>query len=135
VLGDSEGDDIQALLDASSPRHDAKVGAPEVIAWYGVRDDDDGRLVACAAHTEPVPGVPHLASIATRPAARGRGLGAAVTAAVTRAPLEAGRPVVTLGMYSDNAVARRLYHRLGYTCTHRWSSRRLRRPAGSNLGS
>jgi predicted GNAT family acetyltransferase len=73
-----------------------------------------------------VPGVPHLASIATLPAVRGRGLGEAVTSSLTRAALLAGRPVVTLGMYSDNAVARRLYQRLGFGDVRHWSSRRLR---------
>ncbi len=61
-----------------------------------------------------MPGVPHLASIATRPDVRGRGYGEAVTSSLTRAALLGGRPVVTLGMYADNAVARRLYQRLGF---------------------
>ena len=70
-----------------------------------------------------MPGVPHLASIATHPSARGRGLGALVTAALTRRLLDEGAPVVTLGMYADNDVARRMYLRLGFRCDHRWSSR------------
>jgi predicted GNAT family acetyltransferase len=71
-----------------------------------------------------VRGVPHLASIATAAAVRGQGLGAAVTAWLTRALLaQHGR--VTLGMYADNEVARRMYRALGYRDTHLFSSGRF----------
>jgi GNAT superfamily N-acetyltransferase len=122
VLRPADHDDIAALLAAASPRHSATTG--DVVRWAGVRDAD-GRLVACGAHTEHVPGVPHLASVATHPLVRGRGLGAAVTSTLTRWALDAGAPAVTLGMYSDNPVARRMYARLGFRCAHRWSSRRV----------
>jgi len=112
-LGRGDRDDIAALLAAASPRHSATVEDDGVVGWVGVRDAA-GRLLACAAHTEHVPGVPHLASVATHPSARGRGLGAAVTGTLTRRALAAGAPVVTLGMYSDNPVARRMYARLGF---------------------
>jgi predicted GNAT family acetyltransferase len=66
-----------------------------------------------------------LAGITVHERARGTGLGLAVTARLTReAVAEAG--VCTLGMYSRNDVARRLYTGLGYGDTHAWSSRRLR---------
>lgn len=58
--------------------------------------------------------VAHLRAIATHPDHRGRGLGADITAAVTRRGLDAGAPAATLGMYSENDVARRLYERLGF---------------------
>jgi GNAT superfamily N-acetyltransferase len=126
-LGPADHDDVAALLAVASPRHSATVNDDDVRAWVGVRDAA-GRLVACAAHTEHVPGVPHLASVATHPAVRGRGLGQAVTGTLTARALRAGAPVVTLGMYSDNAVARRMYRRLGFRGEHRWSSRRLLLP-------
>ncbi|PPK95987.1 acetyltransferase (GNAT) family protein [Kineococcus xinjiangensis] len=119
--------EVAALLQRASPRHSARPGRPGVLGWAGIRDGA-GRLVACAAHTENVPGVPHLASVATDPVQRGRGLGAAVTAALTRRLLAAGAPAVTLGMYADNDVARRLYARLGFVREHALSSRRLSRP-------
>jgi GNAT superfamily N-acetyltransferase len=125
VLGADDDDAIAALLAAASPRHSATTGDDDVVRWAGVWNAA-GRLVACAAHTEHVPGVPHLASVATHPSVRGRGLGAAVTGTLTRWALADGAPVVTLGMYSDNDVARRMYTRLGFRCTHRWSSRRVR---------
>jgi ribosomal protein S18 acetylase RimI-like enzyme len=121
-LPDDAQDQVARLLAAASPRHSSDPGDPDVLAWYGIRGDD-GELVACAAHTESVPGVPHLASIATHPSVRGHGLGTALTAGVTGRLLGAGAPVVTLGMYADNEVARRMYARIGYVCSHRWSSR------------
>jgi GNAT superfamily N-acetyltransferase len=130
-LRPADEDDVAALLEASSPRHSARPGEPYVRRWCGIRDAA-GLLVACAAHLEYLAGVPHLASIATRPDHRGRGLGGAVTAWLTRRLLEEGFPVVTLGMYADNAVARRLYGRLGYRLAHRFTSGRLSR-AGRNV--
>jgi predicted GNAT family acetyltransferase len=37
-----------------------------------------------------------------------------VTATLTRQALAAGAPVVTVDLYADNPVARRLYRRLGF---------------------
>jgi GNAT superfamily N-acetyltransferase len=126
-LADSEpavGEEIADLLRRHSGRHDAEPGQEHARRWCGVRDQDDG-LVAVAAHTELRPGVPFLASVATRTDARGQGLGAAVTAWITRQLLAEGHGWVTLGMYSDNAVARRIYQRLGYTCVHAFTSGRV----------
>jgi GNAT superfamily N-acetyltransferase len=120
--------EIVDLLRAHSGRHDAEPGQAHVRRWCGVRDQD-GRLTAVAAHTELWPGVPFLASVATRTDARGQGLGAAVTAWVTRRLLDEGSAWVTLGMYSDNAVARRIYLRLGFSCFHAFTSGRVVRHA------
>ncbi len=124
VVTVTDDDAVRALLATASPRHSAVPGDDEVRRWVGV-PADDGTLLACAAHTEAVPGVPHLASIATHPSARGRGLGALVTGTLTGRLLDEGSPVVTLGMYADNDVARRMYLRLGYRCDHRWSGRAI----------
>ena len=115
-------DEIRALLAVASPRHSAVPGAVGIERWVGVRDPR-GRLLAIAADEPMRPDVPHLASIATHPDVRGTGLGAAVTAALTRQLLVEGHEVVTLGMYADNVVARRMYLRLGYRCAHEFSSR------------
>lgn len=123
-LVDEDAPAVSALLEAASPRHSADPGDADVRAWVGVRSAG-GMLVACAAHTEAVAGVPHLASIATHPDVRGQGLGSVVTGAMVRSLLADGAPVVTLGMYSDNVVARRMYHSLGFRCGHFFSSRAL----------
>lgn len=90
-----------------------------VRGWAGVRGYDPRRLIACAAWEERVPGVPHLASIATDPRQRGRGLGTVVTAALTRRLLRGGSPVVTLALYAENHAARRVYDRLGFRLAQR----------------
>ncbi len=123
-LADSSADEVLALLHTWSPRHDAEPGQRGVLRWAGVRAAD-GMLLAAAAHTEHRPGVPHLASVVTHGEHRGRGLGAAVTAWLTRALLAEGTGWVTLGMYSDNDAARRLYRRLGFANDHRFTSGRL----------
>lgn len=114
---------VRALLVEANPRSSVQPGDAHAQRWVGVRQGRD--VVACVASTADDGGpAPHLAAVATRPDVRGRGLGAAVTAAVTRLLLHEA-PVVTLGMYADNDVARRMYERLGWTCSHRFSSRRV----------
>ena len=112
------------LLRAWSPRHDVDPGQPSVRRWAGLRDER-GTLVAAAAHTEHRAGVPHLASVVTHGEHRGQGLGAAVCAWLTRSLLAEGTGWVTLGMYSDNDVGRRLYRRLGFIGDHHFTSGRL----------
>ena len=121
-LGTADDPDLRDLLD-HSPRAHARPGDDHVRGWAGVRRA--GRLVAAGALTRAPAGTPHLRAIVTHPDHRGHGLGAAVTAYLTDAGLRSG-PVVTLGMYSDNDGARRLYHRLGYVTSHRWASSRAR---------
>lgn len=126
---------IVALLDGDSPRHSARPGEPNVRRWCVLlgsgadslagADGATAAVLACAAQLEYVPGVPHLASIVTRSDHRGRGLGAAISAWLTRQILADGAPRVTLGMYADNDAARRLYHRLGYADSHHWASGRF----------
>lgn len=57
----------------------------------------------------------YLSSIGTRPAFRGRGLGALVTALAVEDALAAGGPLVHLGVEMDNVRAIRLYERLGFS--------------------
>ncbi len=100
-----------ALLAVANPEAAAQPGDPRVRCWVGI-DGPDG-LVACAADTTEATGVGHLSSIATHPEARGQGLGAAVTAALTRELLAGECDVVTLGMYASNVAGKALYDHLG----------------------
>ena len=111
---------VTQLLTESSPTASALPGDPAVRRWVGV--ERAGRLVACAADTSGATGVGHLSSIAVHPDARGAGLGAAVTAALTRRMLADGCDLVTLGMYAHNEVGRRLYRSLGYVDDHLFTS-------------
>jgi GNAT superfamily N-acetyltransferase len=104
-------EEVEALLAVANPDAAARPGDTRVRRWMGIREA--GRLVACAADTTEATGVGHVSSIGTHPDARGRGLGAAVTAALIRALLVEGCDVVTLGMYATNTAGRALYDRLG----------------------
>lgn len=116
-------DEVRALLAVANPDAAAQPGDPRVRRWLGVHGP--AGLVACGADTSEATGVGHLSSIATHPEARGRGLGAAVTAALTRSLLAGGHDVVTLGMYAGNTAGRALYDRLGMHDDHRFTSGRL----------
>jgi ribosomal protein S18 acetylase RimI-like enzyme len=71
-------------------------------------------------------GSAHLHGLGVRPGERGRGLGAALTAAAVRRLLADGGDWVSLGMWDDNDGARRIYQRLGLRTVHRLTT--LRRP-------
>ena len=89
--------------------------------WFGWRDPDG--LLRCMAAATSRAGELHLGSIGTHPQWRRRGLAATMTAALTRIGLaRAGQ--VSLGLYTDNAVARRVYLRLGYRLGQEVESRR-----------
>jgi len=115
--------EIAALLAAANPGTDARPFDLPGQDWVGMRDVR-GTLVACGVREPNLAGHPILSGITVAAEHRGQGLGVAVTAHLTRAAvLESG--VCTLGMYSHNAVARRLYRGLGYGEVHEWSSRRF----------
>jgi GNAT superfamily N-acetyltransferase len=119
---------ITALLELANPGTDARPFQHPGQSWVGVRDGR--RLLACGGAEPGVSGHPVLSGITVHPDARGRGLGLAVTARLTRTAVRRAG-VCTLGMYSHNAVARRVYLGLGYGDVHEWSSRRLDVPAAA----
>lgn len=120
-LADSE--ELLAFAHEHNPRVWTRIGEGVMTRWVGLRGADGQLLAVGGAETERS-GVPHLAGILTATHARGRGLGEVVSAALTRWALE-HHGVSTLGMYSDNDVARRLYRRLGYRTARAWHSRQL----------
>lgn len=123
ALDDSRHAAELAALAEDSPLGEGEPGTGLSEAWLGIRDDR-GRLVAAGAMQRFASGAPHLAGIVVAADHRGRGLGTAVTAGLTRLGL-ADSGVCTLGMYSDNATARAVYQRLGYRTAYAWCSRRL----------
>ena len=104
---------LWSLLKEHNPTYDVAPGSLNAVRWAGI-EDDDGELVACGAHERTdFTGLPHLGSITTAASHRGEGLATAVTAWLSRrAVAESG--VCTLSHRSDNAVASRVYTRLGY---------------------
>ncbi|TPG19715.1 GNAT family N-acetyltransferase [Pedococcus bigeumensis] len=127
LVGLDEADlpEIRALLDVANPRTDARPFEFPDQQWVGARDES-GRLVACGVREPNVAGWPALSGISVHPDERGTGLGLAVTAYLTREAVRE-RGICTLRLYSDNDLARRVYHGLGYGGDHLWSSRRLGR--------
>ena len=119
--------EVQEFLDRVNPHHSVRADYELVEQWAGVRDETSGALLAVGALTRRISGVAYLASIATDPAARGRGFGGALTAALTRRVFEGGEVLCTLAHYHPNDSARRMYVRLGYQTTHQFSSGRIRR--------
>jgi ribosomal protein S18 acetylase RimI-like enzyme len=122
---------VQAFLDLVNPHHSVRADHADVECWMGVADEASGGLLSVGAFTRRAAGVGYLASIATAPQARGRGLGAAVTAALTRHAFASGDGLCTLAHYHPNEPARRLYLRLGYRTSHQNASHAFagRRPA------
>lgn len=112
---------LAELINTHNPGSDGRPGEVEGQRWLGIRDAD-GRLVACGVDEPNLAGFPVLAGITVNAAERGRGLGKAITAALTRGSV-ARDGLCTLGMYATNTVARGLYHSLGYTTVHQWRSR------------
>lgn len=121
---------VQAFLDRVNPHHSVGAEHPELERWLGVADEASGALLAVGAFTRRRHGTAYLASIATAPESRGQGLGAAVTAALTRHAFASGDSLCTLAHYSPNEPARRLYLRLGYRTTHQMQSSRFAREGG-----
>ena len=75
-----------------------------------VAEDDDG-VLAVGSH-QPVGGVTEVVGVGTLPAARRRGLGAAVTAALVADARRGGAEIVFLSAGSDDIA--RVYGRLGF---------------------
>ena len=112
---------IEALLDDAFPSTGTRPDDPRVRRWYGIRSGD--RLVACGADRgRGSAGM--LAAITVARDSQGSGLGAAVTAAMTRALL-AEAEEVTLGVLVANERADRLYRRLGFAGAYGRTSVRL----------
>jgi predicted GNAT family acetyltransferase len=74
----------------------------------------DGAAVATAGVTQREAGMVRVAPVYTPPELRGRGYGGAVTAAITRAALDAGAGDVVLFTDLMNPTSNALYERLGY---------------------
>jgi len=85
----------------------------ETRRYFGLKEK--GRLMSVAGvHVcSPRYGVAALGNIATRPEARGRGLGTRVTARLCRSLLE-DIPEIGLNVKSDNAAAVAVYEKLGF---------------------
>ena len=124
VLDDTDdADELTTFTRTHNPRVWTEIGTGRVRQWRGLRDGS-GSLVAIGGAEAGDAGTPHLAGIVTASTHRGQGLGSVVSSSLTRWALEQ-HGVCTLGMFSDNATARRMYERLGYRTARAWHSRAL----------
>lgn len=114
--------EAEAFLALHSPRTHGEPFARPGQRWVAIREAADGSLVALGGSEPSQAGTPTLAGIAVASHRRGEGWGAAVTAALTRHAVTT-TGACALGMFADNDVARRLYHRLGFTTGMEWTSR------------
>lgn len=113
---------IEALNLLASPTAESEPGSGKSVHWLGLRDGD--RVVAAGAVHLSDTGHGVLCGIVVHPEFRGRGLGRAITAALTRFCVERDG-LATLGVYRSNALAIDLYESLGYRTVHRFVSRRV----------
>ena len=82
-------------------------------AYHAILVRVDGVPAAVARRTT-FAGASYLSSIGTEPAFRGRGLGRVVTALAVADALADGSRWTYLGVFEENAVARRMYDALGF---------------------
>ncbi|MFX0538797.1 GNAT family N-acetyltransferase [Ornithinimicrobium sp. Y1847] len=124
VLDDTrDAEELQTFTAAHNPRVWTEIGSGRVVRWLGLRATS-GELLAIGGSELTAAGVPHLAGIVTAVPQRGHGWGTLVSRGLTRWAIEE-HGVSTLGMFSDNDVARRVYRALGYRTARAWHSRRL----------
>lgn len=117
-----DAEEIEAFGRAHNPDFEGFPGHGFSTLWLGVRDAEG--LAAVGALHQLGSGAPHLAGIVVREGLRGHGLGLGLTAELTRRAV-AATGVATLGVYSANAAALRLYRRLGYAVAHHFDTRSL----------
>lgn len=116
--------ELRAFYQTANPAAESEPGEGTSRYWLGIRDHR--RLAAAGAiHLTPA-GAPHLTGIAVDPRDRGRGLGLAVTAALTNWAIQR-YGVATLGVMTTNTRALDLYRGLGYRVAHHWHSHTLAR--------
>jgi GNAT superfamily N-acetyltransferase len=117
-IGPADLDTLQALYADGAPTGESPdFFAPTMVrdgVYYGVRE---GKELVAAAGTHvlvPEEGVCGIGNIYTRRDRRRRGLAACVTGAVVADVLGRRVPTVALNVWENNAVARRVYERLGF---------------------
>lgn len=120
VVEVTDADEINRVLDQANADSFARPGVAGVEAWLGAQSD--GVLLGVGALLRLPDGTGHLRGVGVLPAARGRGVGTAISAALTRRGFDNGSTVCTLGVYTDNAAGVAMYRRLGYQVVHTFTS-------------
>ncbi|SFF84136.1 FR47-like protein [Actinoplanes philippinensis] len=121
-LGKQEWPEVTALIREAYPESYAWPGDPAVRRWAGIRGLD-GELLTVAAEAWSTPEIGFMSGVATRPAARGRGLGADICAFVADELLP-GRERVALLVDYWNTAAVATYTGLGFATRRVAAARR-----------
>jgi GNAT superfamily N-acetyltransferase len=95
---------------------DDRLGWGGLVLW-----EHEGRPVSLAGRSRAAAGQARVGPVYTPPELRGRGFGAAVTAAVTQAALDDGAEGVVLFTDLANPTSNTLYRRLGYRPIGEWA--------------
>lgn len=106
-------DEIGECLERAFPDASAGPRTTQALGWWGVRDEGRMLGVISALHVADG-GAPHLSSLGVDPAARGRGLGKQLLAGAVRDLLAEGCAFASLGVYTANEPAWRMYERIGF---------------------
>lgn len=120
---DADADELRAFALPINPLWEGDPGEGKNRYWLGARDQA-GRLIGCGTVHDTVTGVGHLAGLVVDPVVRGRGLGRAITRALSCRVL-ASDGITTLSAYADNDTAIAVYRRVGYRLDHRFRSKFL----------
>lgn len=121
---------LDALLDVANPASWARPDDGRAEVWLGIEHDGDLVAAGCVIRTRA--GVGHLQGVVVHPDHRGRGLGRAVSAGLTRRAQSSGPGVATLGVYAANAAALGTYGSLGFAAPHTFRSGPVARPAAQD---
>lgn len=120
---DADAEELRAFALPINPLWEGDPGQGKNRYWLGARDGA-GSLIGCGTVHDTATGVGHLAGLVVDPAVRGRGLGRAITHALSRRVL-ASDGITTLSAYADNDTAIGMYRGVGYRLDHRFRSKYL----------
>ncbi|MFC4064986.1 GNAT family N-acetyltransferase [Actinoplanes subglobosus] len=121
-LGAEAWPEVTGMIREAYPESYAWPGNPGVHRWAGIRGTG-GELLTVAAEAWSTPEIGFMSGVATRPSARGRGLGATICAFVAD-ELLAGRERVALLVDYWNEAALATYTGLGFTTRRVAAARR-----------
>jgi len=112
--------EIAELLQIHAVDSSVWPGDPEVVAWYGLRDENDV-LVALGALVRWESGMHVLASITTVTELRGRGYAQELTQGIVARAREQGITWLGLGVAHSNVAAHHVYEKAGFELRARFS--------------
>jgi GNAT superfamily N-acetyltransferase len=107
----------------TAPMVDDRLSHGGLVLW-----EHEGRAVSLAGRNRAAAGQARIGPVYTPPDLRGRGFGAAATAAVTQAALDDGAEGAVLFTDLANPTSNTLYQRLGYRPISDWAVLRFGAP-------